>query len=467
MRIINLKPWKAETFRDLDAMKALSKDGMETHKLNDLLVPPALRKHMQCGDCSDIGNTGEQVRPCSCSRFNKLAQCTSAHPVPLEYIATAKLRSDAVEAYMTKQATVADETRTATATEHPKFGMHIPIIHHTSPSVFVARGLGDTGTQRSKLATTDRNKQVIEVTFTTGSQGSRKIVHGSTGRTPKIITHDSTLVHNGAIKTDALFIACLEIGKYPNKHTAIVVLQGIPGCGEDQASVKLANLCYADPPKEYGAMLIPSYAHDHSQTTLMVTARRLTNIGVVVLGVPGNSAGSSPATLLASLTNHWAENIQDSPRTNTFRIQDWIATAPTFAPEHLDEVVNLVGTRITIIACSHNMLALAGDPTPAMQKNIDDMNSQASSAARYGDPMLWPPKPTVNSIRFGGSVPELRRVFEQKMHWASTTSSVHRNLTRTSLPKKPVNKVTTSVCMWKLYDSTPPSQISYRQQPHS
>ena len=316
---------------------------------------------------------------------------------------------------MTKQEAVPDETRTATATEHPRFGKHIPIIHHTSPLVFVAEGLGDTGTQRSRHATTDHNKQVIEITCTTGCQGSKKIVYGSTGRTPKIITHDRTLVQNGAMETDALFIACLEIGRYRTKHNAIVVLQGITGCGEDQASAELVKLCYSDHPKEYGAILIPSYAHDHSQTTLIVTARRLTNIGVAVFDVQGNSAGSGSATLLASLVNHWAENGQGIPHTNTFRIQDWIAIAPTLAPEHLDEVVHLVGTRITIIACAYDVFALAGDPAPAMQKKIDGMNLQASSVARHGDPMVRPPSHTVNSIRFGGPVLEPRRVFPTKM----------------------------------------------------
>ena len=72
VRITNLEPWKAETLRDPVAMKAFSKDGIETHKLNSMLIPPALTKHIQCGDWSDIGNTGGQVRPCTWSRFNML-----------------------------------------------------------------------------------------------------------------------------------------------------------------------------------------------------------------------------------------------------------------------------------------------------------------------------------------------------------------------------------------------------------
>ena len=247
MPIASLKQWNAETPNDSSAMKAFHQDGMEAHILETLLIPPALSRHIHCGDWSDIANTGEQVQPCPWSRFCKLANCTDTHPALQDYMAAAVMTGAAWDAAMATQRRKADENRDTAATDHPKYGKHIPVIQHTSPLVFVACGLGGTGKQRCGHATKVQRKQVIEVTSTMG-HGGRKKVYGTTGRTPEVILHDSTLVHPSAIDTDSL----LALAGLRNMHCAAVALLGIAGYTYDQANTALQDHRYSEPPEEYG-----------------------------------------------------------------------------------------------------------------------------------------------------------------------------------------------------------------------
>ena len=239
---------------------------------------------------------------------------------------------------------------------------------------------------------------------------NNRSVYGTTGRTPEPITHGKTMVHHGAIRTDATFIACLKLGNFRTTDHARIIIQAISGCRESVAKAKVVSAQYTDPPTNHEALLIPSYAHDHCQTSLIITAAQMINLGATIFDVQSNSASSCAAALLASLVNNWTENVQGCRVTNPFWILDWVAVAPTFPPQHLDEVVKLMGTRITFITCAHDMLSMAGDPAPAMERKIDEHNTTIGT---------FPMVPKVNSIRFGGSVHELRGVLRRNMHGVS------------------------------------------------
>ena len=157
-------------------------------------------------------------------------------------------------------------------------------------------------------------------------------------------------------------MACLEILQYRNKECASTIMRSITGCSALAADKLVADLVYNDPPDHFGNLMVPSFANDHCQTSLTVTARFMANLGMPAFDVQVNSAGSGAAAVLASLTNHWIENIPPCLQTNTFRIVDWIVIAPSFPPEHLDKVVNLTSPRITIISCTNDVMALSGEP---------------------------------------------------------------------------------------------------------
>ena len=208
---------------------------------------PELSKHIQCGDWSDVGNTGDQVCPSAWSRFNKHALCTTDHAVPNEYFANAKLTSFAWEDAMNKQMADAQRSRAMESTDHPKYGENLQVINHIAPAVFVGRGLGDMGRPRDQHATRDPRKQVIEVMWSMHAKNAKiqcvnnRCVYGTTGRMPEPITHGKTMVHPGAIKTDATLIACLQVGNFRTPPHARIIIQAISGCTENAAKAKVAN----------------------------------------------------------------------------------------------------------------------------------------------------------------------------------------------------------------------------------
>ena len=204
---------------------------------------------------------------------------------------------------MNNQTADAQQSRATEATNHDKYGENFQVIKHVAPAVFVGRGLADLGRPRDQHATRDPRKQVIEVICTYHAKNAKihpglsdnRRVYGTTGRAPEPITHGKTLVFPGAIKTDATLIACFQLGNFRTTHNARVIIRAISGCTPEIATAKVANTRYTDPPTNQDAPLVPSYAHDHCQTSLIITAAQMINLRVRVFDVQSDSAGSCAA----------------------------------------------------------------------------------------------------------------------------------------------------------------------------